>query len=231
MNYLQLSQRTRQECGLSGTGPSAVTGQTGELKKIVDWVNTAWEDIQNSHFDWAFMWSDVTFTVDTTGKDYTMATLTDSITSTTLDTIVDHFDPYSFRIYKTSEGVTGQGSFEYIPWKRFKTIYRTGSTSSGAPAAFSIRPDKKLALSCVPDTSYTIDADCYKITTSLTANTSTPEMPSRFHMAIVWRAVMYYAGHDESAPLYQDAFNKYNSFMMGLRRHEINHEEIIIVPE
>lgn len=231
MDFLTICQRTRQECGISGTGPAAVTGQTGELKKIVDWCNTAYEDIQNAHYDFKFMWAPVTFVVDTSGYDYTLASLTDTITSTTLDGIVDHFDPYSFRIYKTSEGLAGQGVLNYMPWKRFRNTYRNGTITTGGPGYFSIQPGGKIALSSTPDVSYTIDADCYKITTAMSANGDTPIFPSRYHMAIVWRAVMYYAGHDEAPALYQDAFNKYTSFLNPLLRHEINHEEVTIIPE
>ncbi len=42
MNFLSLCQRLRSEARIPGTGPSSVTGQTGELAKIVEWITTAY---------------------------------------------------------------------------------------------------------------------------------------------------------------------------------------------
>lgn len=229
MNFLQIAQRVRQECGISGTGPAAVTNQTGELKKVVDWSNTAWQDIQNAHYDWNFMWSNVTFNITT--EEYLLSELTDTITSTTLDTIVDHFDKKSFRMYKSSTGVSDQGSLKYENWPTFRRLYRTGTIGTDAPEAFSLSPSGSILFSSTPDATYVVDADVYKLPSTLSANTDTPTMPSRYHMAIVWRAVMYFAGHDESATLYQDAYNKFMSFMGPLERHEIIHEDLVVIPE
>ncbi len=53
--FLELVQRTASECSVSLTGPSAVTGQTGRLGQVVNWVNSAWMDVQTRHDDWKFM--------------------------------------------------------------------------------------------------------------------------------------------------------------------------------
>ena len=46
MTFLELCRRLAREVDASGSGPSAVTGQTGENRRIVDWVASAWQDIQ-----------------------------------------------------------------------------------------------------------------------------------------------------------------------------------------
>ena len=55
MNFLSLCKRLRQEAGYSGSGPSSVTNQAGESKRVVDWINDAWLDIQGMRSDWRFM--------------------------------------------------------------------------------------------------------------------------------------------------------------------------------
>ena len=60
MNYLELCKRVHQELGagdgsLPGTVPTTVTSQTGDLLRIVGWVQRAWEDIQSTHEDWLFL--------------------------------------------------------------------------------------------------------------------------------------------------------------------------------
>ena len=57
MNFLQLCQRLRQETGISDSGPGTVTGQTGDMKRIIDWTNDAWLRLQTLRPDWFFMWT------------------------------------------------------------------------------------------------------------------------------------------------------------------------------
>jgi hypothetical protein len=49
MNFLQLAQRTRRKCRIAGTGPTAVTNQSEEYSRVLDWVNEAWMIIQRKH--------------------------------------------------------------------------------------------------------------------------------------------------------------------------------------
>ena len=60
MNFLELCKRVHQELGagdgsLPGTVPTTVTSQTGDLLRIVGWVQRAWEEIQATHEDWLFL--------------------------------------------------------------------------------------------------------------------------------------------------------------------------------
>ena len=44
-------------------------------------------------------------------------------------------------------------------------------------------------------------------------NTDTPRMPARFHMVIVWRAVMFWCAHDENPALMQSATQNYRELV------------------
>lgn len=61
MNFLGLVQRLRQEAGASGTGPLTTANQTGELQRLVNWINDAWLDIQSLRTDWDWMRSTFSF--------------------------------------------------------------------------------------------------------------------------------------------------------------------------
>jgi len=61
MNYLQLVNRTRVECGITGPTLTTVQSLTGEAARIANWVTSAWVDIQTSKEDWLFMREPVTF--------------------------------------------------------------------------------------------------------------------------------------------------------------------------
>ena len=55
LNFLQLCQKLRQEAGISGSGPLTTVNQTGELYRVVDWVQQSYNDIQEKHDDWNFL--------------------------------------------------------------------------------------------------------------------------------------------------------------------------------
>ena len=55
MNYLQLVNRARTECGVSGNNLTTTVGQTGENSRFTNWINTAYVDIQTAREDWDFL--------------------------------------------------------------------------------------------------------------------------------------------------------------------------------
>jgi hypothetical protein len=60
-------------------------------------------------------------------------------------------------------------------------------------------PNKDLAFGAIPNLAYVIDGEYYTQPVDLVADTDVPLIPARYHMMIVYRAMMYYAGY-ESAP-------------------------------
>ena len=58
MNFLEIAKRVRQECGISGDGPTNVAGQIGIYAKIVNWVLVAHEEIQRRSDAWNFDWAE-----------------------------------------------------------------------------------------------------------------------------------------------------------------------------
>ena len=54
-NFLQLCQALVQEAGMSGSGPLTTVNQTGELGRVVNWVQRAYADILEKHDDWNFL--------------------------------------------------------------------------------------------------------------------------------------------------------------------------------
>lgn len=56
MNYLELVNRARVECGVSGNALTAVTGQSGENARFTGWINSAYVDIQTAKKIGIFAW-------------------------------------------------------------------------------------------------------------------------------------------------------------------------------
>ena len=64
MNFLDLCQRLVQETGIADGGPATVTGQTGDMARVVDWINDSWLKIQSMRADWNWAWGTGTATLN-----------------------------------------------------------------------------------------------------------------------------------------------------------------------
>jgi hypothetical protein len=208
MNYLQLAQRLRAEAGLSGTGPASVASQTGMDKKLVDWVSTAWEEIQTLRNDWRFNWTEGTIPLTAGVDSYLPSNLGISdLNVWVLDT---------FRI----EIGTEKHWLGYVPWPDFKRQYET--TQQNRPSVFTIAPDLKIHLSQVPDQAYTLKAEYFKTPQILVDNGDIPRCPERYHMAIVYKALMMYSAHDDALQTFADANIRFTSLLNKMESTELS---------
>ena len=218
MNFLQLSQRLRQEAGLTSSGPTTTVNQTGISKQIVDWINTAYIDILSQHTLWRFMQEPFSF--DTTASKREYSILETGVTD--LETWkVDDYG--SFRVYFTSSGVANEQFMYPILWDDYRQMYLYGATrtAEGLPSYFSVQPDKSLNFYLVPDNIYTIVGEYFKTPTELSGDEDIPIIPTQFHMIIIWRALMFYAGFDASNEKYAMCKNEYTKLLMRLEMDQM----------
>lgn len=193
MNLLQLTQQLRLEVGASGTD-STVVGATGEWGRLVNWCNSAWAEIQREHENWNWMRRTISFSTVASQGEYAYASAPLSITS------FASWDITRFRVYQGS--IDNENFMQFMPYDSFIDSYRIGTnrTTEGYPNIITVTPSNSLMISLIPpDTTYTIVGMYYKDHTTLSLDADTPDMPSRFHMAIVYLAMQYY-GMWESAP-------------------------------
>lgn len=197
MNRLQLCQRLRSEAGLGGSGPTATTGQTGEMLQVVEWIDEAWNRIQSSR-NWEFMWEASTVTI-VGGTNYTAGSI-----------------PQSRYIKHATTDSTGVEVL-YMPWDDFRRTFPTALITTGNPSVWTIRPDKAFAVNATPAADKTFSVERYKNPTAMAADSDTPTgLPTEHHMAIVWRALMLYAGYDEAGEQYKRADGEYRKVMSAM---------------
>ena len=193
MNLLQLVNQTRVECGVSGPALTTAQGQVGESGRMVSWTQQAWIDIQTSKEDWLFLREPFTFNLVANQYQYTAteAGLTD----------FGNWKRDSFRASSVGQDYKDEQLLNYMDFTTYRNLYRYANmrNTTARPVVVSITPEKDLAFGSKPDQAYVIDGEYYTQPTSLTADTDVPLIPARFHMAIVYRAMMYYAGY-EAAP-------------------------------
>jgi hypothetical protein len=212
MTFLDLCKRLRSEAGISGNGPATVVGQTGEMERVVNWINQAYEDIQNHRANWLWMRGDFSFDGTDQKADYTPAEA--GISERFRD-----WDVHTIKSYKTSIGIANEFELPIIPYRNYRSIYLTGYQAPGVPVTFALSPSQQLLLGPKPDGVYTISGQYWKGPQALLLDADEPEMPEEFHMLIVWMALERY-GLFESAGEVVATGQKYAKRLMN--RLEIN---------
>lgn len=215
MSFLDLVKRLRQESGTSGAAPSTTVSQSGDIKNLVDWVSTAWLDIQNERTDWFFMRQAIAFNTTAAKSIYSASEA--GIAS------FGNFKRDSFRQYRVAAGFASEMDLPYLPYDRFRDAYLFGAERSRTqlPLHFTIDPQKNMLIGPIPDAVYNINGEGFALPTEFALDTDRPTMPSQFHMIIVWRALVYY-GYKEAAPeALTFGQSEYNRLMRLLVRDQL----------
>lgn len=205
MNFLQLVNRTRQECGVSSIALSALSGLAAADQRIKDWVANAWADLQLAHTDWQFMQGPFTFTTVNNQFFYTP-------TQAGAPDVAD-WKRDSFRCYTTASGFADEQILPFMADDVFRDVYQFGSmrTTLSRPVVFTIDPSTRgLSIGPVPLVGYTILGLYYNAPTALVADADDPstpgnDLPTRWHMLLVWMAAQSYAAYEAAAEVKQRA--------------------------
>ena len=220
MNYLALVNRARVECGVSGASNTLTTAQslTGESARIAAWVNTAWNDIQTAHEDWQWMRAAVSFNTVAQQQTYTP-------TQAGVGTTFGNWKRDSFRCSTVGNNYADEQLLNFMEYTTFRNLYMYGTmrTTYSRPVVVAIVPgaDKSLALGAIPDQAYVISGEYYVAPVELSANTDEPVLPARFQMAIVYRAMMYYAGYEAAPEVYSRGELEFKRLMNRLEIDQI----------
>lgn len=205
MTLLELVQRAMQECGVSGTIVTTV-GLAGEQLRVLDWVKTAWREVQAKHDDWTWMRSSnlagggVSF-IPAAGVPVTPL----GSGAGTVGVIAATFGKWvtgSFRTYLTSVGTNNETMLDDISYDEWRDGYMYGAQRTVQTRPVVIAPGPAMQLCVGPPTNglYTVTGDFYTAPTSMTLDADTPTgLPSGYDMVIVYQAMLYYGGY-EAAP-------------------------------
>ena len=211
MNYLQLVNRTRVECGVSGPALTTAQNLTGESARIANCVTSAWVDIQTSKEDWLFMRESVTFNCVAQQQFYTA-------TDAGIGTTFAAWKRDSFRCSSVGQSYADEQLMNFMEYTTFRNLYMYGNmrTTYQRPVVITIDPDKRLGLGSIPDQAYVIDSEYYVLPIELSADTDTPALPSNFHMLIVFRAMYFYGGYESASEVYERGEYEFTRLMQRM---------------
>jgi hypothetical protein len=195
MNFLALCKRTRQECGIAGSGPSSVLNQTGELQRIVSWVAQSWIELQTARQDWDWMRKEWSFETVIGQSVYAPSAFAPTPV-TDMNFILED----TARIYRQSIGIADEQYIDFWDYDSFRDTFMYGPHQNNRPSVLTVRPqDRAVLVGDPPDDVYVIYGDYMARAWELVNNTDEPDIPENFHMAIVYRAMRKYAAF-ENAP-------------------------------
>jgi hypothetical protein len=216
MDLLGLVNRTREKCGITGNALDTVQDVTGESLRVLNWVNEAWMELQTRRQDWMWMRNDFSF-----------ATVAGQGTYTAVQCGISDWGNWAldnFRNYPTASGNTGEILMDYWSYQAWRDTFQFSGNRDvqTRPYVAAITPDKQLALGPFPAAGYTITGSYYRVATEMAANDDVPTgLPTQFHMAVVYRAMMFYGAYESAQEVYVEGQNSYDRMMARIERHQL----------
>lgn len=221
MNYLQLAQRLRQECAVSGTGPVSVLNQTGMAGLLVSWLDAAWVEIQGLHNNWNWMREPFAFDTAAGVGDYLPTAITNTLTGQPM-TDLRFWHKETFRAQKPVIGVQDEQWLVEWEYQIFRNTYRFNLQMQGRPVVFAEKPNgKAIMLGSLPDDIYSITGE-YQVTPShLTADADVPDLPEAYHLLIVYKAMQSYGLYEAAPEVLNRGQIEYQKLLTQLEREQL----------
>lgn len=216
MTYLELCVRAREEAGITGSGPTSVTGQTGQLLRLVNWVQQAWVEIQLMRPNWNFMHAEFSFDTVAETRDYLAADY--SIADMKL------WDENSFIAHEAAIGESSQFPLIYLPYGKWRDTYRVGMNvrTSDKPVYITVLPTNEVRFEPKPDKIYTVEGDYKRSSQTLTADDDElTSFPDDFHMIIVWQALKYYGFYESAPEVLEEAEVNFDNLLYRLELEQL----------
>ena len=221
MNYLQLAQRLRQECAVSGTGPTSVLNQTGMAGLLVSWIDAAWVEIQGLHNNWNWMREPFTFETAVGVGDYLPTAITNTLTGQPM-TDLRFWHKETFRAQKKSIGVQDEQWLVEWEYQIFRNTYRFNIQVNSRPVVFAEKPNgKAVMLGALPEDIYNINGEYQVKATHLAADTDVPDMPEAYHLLIVYKAMQSYGLYEAASEVVSRGQMEYQKLLTQLEREQL----------
>jgi hypothetical protein len=205
VNYLQLAREVKRESGLSGGGPVSITTATGDDLRIFNWVNWAARDITLSREDWRFRRGSATLASTTSQANPASAFGLTDFASWKAEN-----NSYKPSTYRVSDGAGMEQAMVFLSYDEFRQRFMVGQQTPSSPQYWTVSPSEDFLVGPAPDFAHFIRADYVKDYTPMALDADVPIIPARFHMLIVWRALMEYGGFDSAGEVYQRAQSNYS---------------------
>lgn len=213
MNFVDLVEALRIECGVSGSPVVSTSNLSGELNRLKKWIGDAWFEIQTSKTQWKFMYTNFSFSLTPLKQYYTP---TDAGVPN-----VDVWKEDSFWIESVALGLPDQQPIGRMDWEHFREMYIRGQQNAQRPICLSVHPNLNLYFGPLPDAVYNITGEAWLAPTRLVNDADTPSMPERFQAVIVYEAMKKYAGYESANDVMTRAMREAKPLWSALTQNQL----------
>ncbi|GEM_PF-2148141 len=201
MDFLALCQKVVREGAIIGgheDKPLSVVDQVGRMALVVGWVNDANTTIQS-------LWNDYNFR--SREIDIQVAPSAEKASYPNIQRINDN------GIY--ARDGSSRRKIHCIEWTAFRHLRSTEEIPSGTalPTHIAIDPAGDIHFYPICNRQFILRAECVMNPQVMTADTDEPWIPEGFHLAIVYRALMFFYDYDEAYERYQVAESRYMEWL------------------
>lgn len=218
--YLELVKKLASKSGsMDEDAIATVVGLTGRSRKIANWINEAYTNIQNWRRDWGWLTQDFTYDLLPGTNVYTPA----SFSLTRFATWSGDKDWYMpLTLFDPLLGDSDEHEIAQVGYQYWKTKWDRGDqTDWDRPIEWALTPKNEIVFGPTPDQTYTVRGTYVKGPQTLAANGDIPEMPERFHQLIVWEGLRLMMLDDGA---YQEA--SFPTVEMATLRHELDIDQL-----
>jgi len=213
--FLELCKDVRAQAGVSGTGPSGVTGQTGIYADVVRWVEEAYNEIQTMHENWNFLHNQYSLPLPAYTQEVTMPT--EGVRVIAKDTFI-HQDQ--------------TGALErvvYVPYSVWKLTDRFVLEAPGTetPTHITQLPNNSLKLSAIQEYDCFINFEGYREPHVMKENLDIPIFAPQYHDLIQFKALMKYASFYNATETYNANKEAFNLDIKKMQFSELPRENIV----
>lgn len=214
--FIQLVNDLERESGTiyQAQRLATVSNAPGRQEKMVEWVREAWRLIQTSRSDWRWMKAEFEGVLVPGQRRYSAADL--GITD-----FASWMRPASrnlsyFSLYDPAIGASDETSVLPLQYDDWRMRWDRGVHVAGRPSQWSVDSGNRLCVGPKPDRAYVFRGEYRRSAQTLTNDSDVPLCPEDFHAAILWRAMMLMAGHDEATNAYAHAQSLFTSMFRGM---------------
>lgn len=218
MTKLEIVKRIWLESGAGGSEPTTTVGATGETLRFSRWADTAYEYVQNLHFNWDFLRTDFSFNTEASKSTYSLS-----------EAGVSDLCQWKVKDVRLYSSVNDEGWIEYYDWDCFRNIYLLGSMRSktGRPEAFSIKPDRSIIFGQIPNGVYNVNGEYWKVADTFASESAEPIIPTRYQLVIVWKALMLYGAYENAIDAYSHGETEYKKAIVNLEDDQLPRERFL----
>lgn len=225
MTFLEICQSVHRWLrignALPGMVPDTVATTALPGVEIVNFVRSAWNDIQIDQPEWRFMAKRGEFLTTPSARAYDAATVRGQISD-----YDEHLPMWQgvrcILMQRESVGIGDQQRCFYMTYERWRGDRDYGVRSIGRPSFYTVRPQQTIEFDPTPDVQYRVSLDYRVLPQILSVDGDIPLLPARYHDAIVWKAVMYYClTRQNQDQIYQMAEREYDRIYGKMARTEL----------